>query len=771
MAKAKPRNPKGFLVRGSGKPKAPKKPPEHSQNEYTQSIVRILGVVSEGPIEGLQGWTDGVQLDETPLSSNGVMNFANVGLDFRAGNPWQSHMSTFADEINNQQNVGTEVKGNLPPVTKVIVNNNIDSIGLSLSFTLQEYPSSGGVVGSSVAFEIWIKEGNGAYALKLSRTVSGRYASPIVLDFKFEVQRGLNRYEVRVKRLTPDNPNTTQYQQVLTWVSYSENSAVRLRYPYSALVGVQLDAQQFDSTPEFGFLAGGRLVQIPSNAAITPTRGLQFSGPWNGTLVEPHQAVSDPAWILYDLLTNEIYGLGKQLGYGTIDRWSFYELSKWCNTLVPSATGGMEPRYSCNFLISDKEDAWRVLDSIRSIFAGFLYYINGTVYVAWDSPKPATMQFTTADVVDGIFSYSRPPYSDRYSVALVTWIDPSDNYKQAVESVEDLALIDKLGVIVKEISAFGCTSRGQAIRAGKMSLRSPGTVTFTARSYAGRARPGSVIKIFDNRRQSLESSGLVAASAPLPGGQLRITLDRPVTIDPGQSYTLTCGTHTLSASGDPSASTIEDRMVLTGPGSYLELTVPAYGGVIISGTNWVLSSGPITPELYTVINVVSLSENNYTTYEVFAIEHDPNLWSEIELGLVAPLIEPRSRIPTVPPPPTNVGVTSRVIASQSGGNTNTLYISWDAPKNSDGTRNPYISGYYVEYRRGLDGVWGETRTVNTPNLEIDGVQSGAYYQARVASITLAGQPSLWVESKSYYAGSNFTADFGSRNNSAMLTLL
>jgi predicted phage tail protein len=744
----------GPVPSGRGMGKKPKQPKTEEQKVFTESELSILGVLCEGPIEGIIGGDKGVRIDGTPLQNpDNSYNFNNVRTDYRRGDWSQARMPGFGDEVVNQRTVGTTVKANLPPPVKQINNRDVDTIAVSLSFTMQRFPKKGGVAGSTIEFEIWIKEGNLGFTRRKKAKVSGRIASPVVYDFRFEVLPGKTDYAVKVVRLTPESTNPDELQQTLEWVSLAEIVTVKMTYPNSAIYGVGVDAKQFGNIPEFSFDCGGWLLDIPVGHDVDPVNRRtvrrayyeQNNITWDGQFWRATIASSDPAWQLYNLLSNPVAGMGRYVTRDRLDKWSFYALSQWCSELISDGKGGLEPRFSCNVLLGDKEDAWRTLDALRSVFRGFLYYLNGTVYAAFDSPKVPVMQFTRADVIDGIFNYVRPPLSGRYSVAIVTWIDANDNYQQAIEQVFNDDLIDEMGYRPLELSAFGCTSQGQANRAGRMALHYPETVSFTARDYAHMARPGDVISIFDSRRLGLENGGLVVDYSTPAQDEAIVKLDRPVVLKPGLSYQLSV---TL-----PSGF-MEQVQVNTPPGSRLELTIDAPSQPLLSGCNWVLISAELRPTSWTVVNVTSRNDSNYTTHEIFAIEHDPTLWATVENGLFIEPREPQRRPPEIVPVPRNVvvsgGFVQNDLASIDGSLAGavaapSLYVSWAPPINSDGTSDAYVSGYVIELQRG-DEDWGEGQSTNGTSVQFDGLQPNVSYAARVATVYITGAASTWVES-------------------------
>lgn len=746
---------------GFGKKKQ-KRPREDKQNIFSNSKLQVLGVISEGPCEGVIGGAKGVRIDGVPVQNeDNTLNFSGVLLDFRNGTQFQPRIPGYGDEVASERSVGVEVLANLPPVTKTISNKSLDAVAVSIGFAMEEYPPDGGVLGSTLHFRVWIKEGNGAFVLRHEDILTGRYSSLTVADLYFPVnnQAGTVRsFQIRVERVTPQDVDTDRYRRTLKWQSFTEIIEAKIRYPWLEVVAMQVSADQSEADSEVSFVNGGRLIEIPNNSVVAVDRGLDYSGVWGGGFVEPTRAPTCPAWILYDLLSNPRYGMGRVIERDTLDRWSFYELSKFCNELIPDGRGGLERRFACNvYLDGSKEDSWRVVDSFRSIFRGFAYYQEGVVRIASSRPATPTLQFTQADVVDSVFNYTRPPLTDRYSVALVTWIDPTDEYQQAIETVEIPELVHEYGYRVMELTAFACTSQGQARRAGLAALLQPETVQFTARRYSSYCRPGDVIQIADNRRSESESGGLILDVPEVGATLTRITLDRGVSIAAGVTYSLSIS---LPTGG------LESRPVQSAPGNQIELLVPNYSHPPQFGTNWILTSAIVEPQLFTVINVIPDPDSNYSLFEIFGVEFDPGRQNYIDYGWSLQQRQTRQAVPNVISPP--IGLALQAVFF---GTVPSLFVNWQAPTNPQGGRDPFITGYYVEIKRGLAGDWGETRTTSTPGLEIDGLVTETY-TARVASIAIDGKSSQWIESSPIYlSGPNLWADFSRSESSVMLAVV
>ncbi|MFM6607072.1 MAG: host specificity protein J [Dolichospermum sp.] len=697
------------------------------------SVVSVLGVVSEGEIEGPINGLKSIFLDETPIqNADDSLNFKDFTWDYRLGTQGQSRIPGFADEVTSETSVNTEVKYNLP-VTRTITNANLDIIRIRLGIILQEYPPGGGVLGLNVGFKIWIKQGAGAFVLVGEGDLGGRFPTITEFEYAFAVNNALgtvSNFSVRVERTTPQDTDETRYQRILRWQSYVEATETKLAYPNSALFGFGFKAVEFQSLPQVSLKLAGRKIRIPSNATPTATRGLTFSGIWDGTFVTPSVAVADPAWILYDLITNTRYGLGRYINQSQIDKWALYEISQYCNEYVPDGYGGTEHRFQCHLLLEGKDEAYKVIQQFLSIFRGFSYWISGAIGFVSDKPGSPVTQFTQSDIEEGMFSYTRTGLKTRHTVALVTWVNPDDFYRQSVEAIDDPNGIAKYGVREIEVSAFACTSRGQARRAGYATLLTDRleqeTVTFKCRAYGTYVKPGDIIRIMDSKRADIRYGGLIAASTTTS-----ITLDNPVEILENEVYSLTV----MLADG-----TIQERVVTNSPetaATILTLDL-ALSSAPPPESNWILASSKVQPQLFRVINPVPSSGSTEMMIEITAIEYNPAKYSQIENGWSLEPLPPRRNPPVVVSMPRNITLSYQTLDLFD------LNVVWDFPL-LNGERDPFITSYRIELRLGDNGFWGNTRSETNTSTQFTNISAGKYY-VRVAAINLNGKSSPWLVS-------------------------
>lgn len=741
---------KGFGGSGGGGGGSPTQTPTSGTST---SVVSVLGVVSEGEIEGLINGLKSIFLDETPIqNADDSLNFKDFTWDYRLGTQGQSRIPGFGDEVTSETSVNTEVKHNLP-ITRAITNANLDVIRVRLGIILQEYPPDGGVLGLNVGFKIWIKQGAGAFVLAGEGNLGGRFPTITEFEYGFAVNNvggTVSNFSVRVERTTPQDTDETRYQRILRWQSYTEATETKLAYPNSALFGFSFKAAQFQSLPQVSLKLAGRKIRIPSNATPTATRGLTFSGTWNGTFITPSVAVADPAWILYDLITNTRYGLGRYIDQSQIDKWALYEISQYCNEYVPDGYGGTEHRFQCHLLLEGKDEAYRVIQQFLSIFRGFSYWISGAIGFVSDKPGSPVAQFTQSDIEEGMFSYTRTGLKTRHTVALVTWVNPDDFYRQSVEAIDDPNGIAKYGVREIEISAFACTSRGQARRAGYATLLTDRleqeTVTFRCRAYGTYIKPGDIIRIMDSKRADIRYGGLIAASTTTS-----ITLDNPVEILEDEIYTLTV----MLADG-----TIHERVVTNSPET--AATILTLDLALLSApppeSNWILASSTVQPQLFRVINRVPSSGSTEMMHEITAIEYNPAKYSQIENGWSLEPLPPSSNPPTVVSVPRNITLSYQTIDLFN------LNVVWDFPL-LDGKQDPFITGYTIQLRLGDYGLWENSRFTSTTSTQFTNISAGKYY-VRVAAVDVNSKSSLWVVSSPIsLTKNNWVGVFASRYTS------
>ena len=430
-------------------------------------------------------------------------------------------------------------------------------------------------------------------------------------------------WDIRVSRLTADSTQAS-LQNKTFFDSYTEIIDAKLRYPNSAVFGIQIDARQFNSIPSRAYEIYGIKVKVPGNYNPV-TRS--YTGEWDGDFQIAW--TDNPAWIFYDIITNARYGLGQFIDADSVDKWGLYSIAQYCDELVPNGLGGVEPRFTCNAFIQTRYEAYNLIMQMASIFRAMTYWSSEQITCAQDRPADPVALFTSANVIDGQFNYSGSSVKARHTVALVTWNDPNDRYRQKVEYVEDQEGIERYGVVQTEVVAFGCTSRGQAHRMGRWILYTERmeseTVTFKAGMDAALVYPGAIIHTQDQFRSGERFGGRILSATTT-----EVTVDSPITIEAGKTYELSVVL--------PDGS-IEAKGLTNAPGSHTALSLDsALSDTPQDFAMWVLSASDLVPEEW---RVVSITESEPGIVEISALASRQDKYAAIEQDL---LLEPISTI-------------------------------------------------------------------------------------------------------------------------------
>lgn len=728
----------GIVVHnGGGGGKGNSSPTEQASAALSRATIRIIELLSEGPIQGFVGDSRlNTFLDDTPiLNSDGSLNFTNYTNDWRAGTTDQTYLPGYGNEVASETSVGIDVTNNFP-VTRQIVNNQLDAIRVRLGFQLQEFQDDGDITGAEVEFVIRIKEGNGALTERYRQVINARFETLTEYDYQFPVDNlggTVDAFTVRVESSAPDDASS-KLQKIVKFQSYTEVIQQKLSYPHSAIIGQQFAAEQFNSVPSRSYKIGGIRCRIPTNAVVTTDGGLNFTGAWDMTFYRPSEATSDPAWQLFELLTNKRFGVGNRISESQIDTASLYEISQHNNTYIADGFGGVERRYLCNTVIQSTEDAHDQLQLLLNACNAHQYWGGDKIYFWQDRPASPISQVTNANVVDGSFKYGSTDIRSRNSICNVVWNDPNDKYQRAVEPVDVTEAIDKFGVREVDFTAPGCTSRGQAVRAGRRRIYSDlyetETCTFKMAVFGIFFRPGDVIEVFDWKKPNLRYAGLV-----LNGTTTVIQLDAPILLPAGGTYKLQL---TLPVSGQ---LTLEERTIANNAGSHQSITVTsAFSVAPVPGATW--SVDVVTPQTYRVRGMKAENDNQ-AVVEIVAGTYYDQKQNLVETGFDLTPVPLPIIIPTVVNSPTNVRLIDITVDSQI-----TLLGSWQPPVDSSGNADLFVSAYQYQYKKGLTGTWQDIKTVTSNSARIEGLTLGSYY-IRVATVYISGKTSAWVESPAY----------------------
>jgi len=589
---------------------------------------RVVIAMCEGEIGGLVDGHKSVFFGDTPLqASDGTYNFQGVTVETRNGTPDQAYLAGFP-AVENDVSVEADVTFT-GSITRRIDNVSANAARVRVQLTqglMSQNSSTGDLNASSVSVAIEVRPSGGVFTRLVEDTITGKTTSAYEKTYRVELT-GSAPWDLRVVRLTADS-ETAYLRNATKWSSYTEIIDRKCTYPHTALLGVAVDGQKFGSSvPTLSAEIYGRILLVPANYDPA-TRA--YTGIWDGTF---KLAWSDnAAWCFYDMILNPMYGLGiADSGL----KWYLYEIAQYCDGLVPDGYGGLEPRFTCNLVLNTQEDAYQVISTLASIFRGMAYWASGSVACSQDRPEGASHLVTPAHVVDGSLSYGGTDLKSRHTVCLVTWNDPSDGGRTAVEVVEDAAGIRRYGWRQTDKVSVGCRSRGQARRCGKWvletELNETDTLTYVGGMQYADAMPGSILKVLDSEIADVRHSGAVKSAT-----ESHVVLDAPVTIEAGEAYLLSV----VLPDG-----TVVDASVVNAPGETdtLDLAAPL-SAVPLPNAMWTLSYAGAEVRYF---RVLANRETKPHLYEISAVEHDPDKYARVEEDFTfdAPTT---SRVPTGP---------------------------------------------------------------------------------------------------------------------------
>ncbi|MFT2667977.1 phage attachment tail tip protein J [Escherichia coli] len=602
------------MGKGSSKGHTPR---EAKDNLKSTQLLSVIDAISEGPVEGPVDGLKSVLLNSTPvLDTEGNTNISGVTVVFRAGEQEQTPPEGF-ESSGSETVLGTEVKYDTP-ITRTITSANIDRLRFTFGVqALVETTSKGDRNLSEVRLLVQIQR-NGGWVTEKDITIKGKttsqYLASVVVD-----NLPPRPFNIRMRRMTPDS-TTDQLQNKTLWSSYTEIIDVKQGYPNTALVGVQVDSEQFGSQQvSRNYHLRGRILQVPSN--YNPqTR--QYSGIWDGTFKPAYS--NNMAWCLWDMLTHPRYGMGKRLGAADVDKWALYVIGQYCDQSVPDGFGGTEPRITCNAWLTTQRKAWDVLSDFCSAMRCMPVWNGQTLTFVQDRPSDKVWTYNRSNVVmpdDGApFRYSFSALKDRHNAVEVNWIDPNNGWETATELVEDTQAIARYGRNVTKMDAFGCTSRGQAHRAGlwliKTELLETQTVDFSVGAEGLRHVPGDVIEICDDDYAGISTGGRVLAV----NSQTRtLTLDREITL-PSSGTTLIS---LVDGNGNPVS--VEVQSVTDG----VKVKVSRVPDGVAEYSVWGLKLPTLRQRLF---RCVSIRENDDGTYAITAVQHVPEKEAIVDNG-------------------------------------------------------------------------------------------------------------------------------------------
>lgn len=697
----------------------PRQPAEARNNLLSKSYAKVLVAIGEGEFAGTPTAAD-IYLDGTPLvSASGLENFGGVKWEYRPGTIDQTHIPGLP-EVSNEFPIGFTLTNSVA-YTRLITNSQLDAIRITLEWpAILQQKDNGDIVGYNIEYAIDISTNGGAYVEQGKwDTNSGKTTVEYNRTHRLNLPKPGTSWTVRVRRITP-NQNNAKYQDVMKVKTYAEVIDARLRYPNTALLYVEFDAELFGGTrvPRISLKTKGRLVQVPTN--YNPVTRI-YSGVWNGTF--KWAWTDNPAWVFYDIVTNERFGLGSRLKANMVDKWTLYQVGQYCDISVPDGKGGTEPRYTCNVYIQSRKEAWQVLRDITAIFNGMLYW-NGTQLVA-SADMPVAVNtvrtYNRSNVIDGRFGYGSTSEKTIYTSSLVSFDDPENHYETAVEAVNDLNLVQRYKTWAQaELSAIGCTSRGEAQRKGKYTMLTNSlnrVVTFKLGLEGYLPKPGEVIGVADQ----------ILAGANLAGRVSTATLNT-VTLDRVPNAVAGDILYVNKADG----IVAEGRTVLSVNGKVVTVTTN-YSAIPTSELGWYVEKATLKSQLYRITKVTWSDDEGQ--YEVTGVQYEDSKYAAVDSGA---RLEARP-ITSIPAggqaAPTNLTLTTFTFIEQTLAVTS-LSAKWTA---AAGAMN-----YEGQWRKD-GGDWNNVGLTATAGFDVRGIYKGNY-QFRVRAINALGTKSVWVES-------------------------
>ncbi|WP_164116212.1 host specificity protein J [Stenotrophomonas maltophilia] len=691
-------------------------PVETADSLHSISYAKVLDLTSEGEIRGLVAGNQSIYLNEVPIqNSDGTFNFNGVRVETRSGTQDQEYIAGFPS-VENEIGVGVELRDT--PVVRTASGQDLSAVRIRFGVPAlqRQNTENGDTEGYAVEYAIDLSTDGGAFSTVLTNAFRGKTTTEYQRSHRIDLPPG-NQWQVRIRRLTP-NANSSTVADTVNVISVTEIIDVKLRYPNCAIAAIQIDGSQFQGKPTTAYRIWGRIIRVPSNYdPIART----YTGVWDGTFKSAW--TNNPAWVFFDMVTNDRFGLGDRIPLDWVNRYRLYEIAQYCDQLVSDGMGGMEPRFTCSLYLQTRESAHKVLQDMASMFRGISFYAAGQIMASADMPKDPVYTYSQANVVDGKFAYTGSGSKARHTVALVSWSDPDDFGRQKVEPVQLQEGIVRYGVNQIEVTAFGCHSKSQAQRVGLHILYSENleteTVSFAVGLDALNCMPGDVIQVADATRAGRRNSGRISAAAASS-----LTLDVvPPSMQAGDLLRATL------PSGKTEARTIsgvnpETRVV----------TVSAPWSVVpVAQSIWATESSDLVMQQF---RVISITEDDGLTYRITALQHRPDKFAAIDDG--TRLEPPPISIvpPSVQPPPANVRMSSHVVIDQ-GIATPVLTIEWDAADKA--------IAYDVEWRRD-DLNWVRVGRVGTASAEVRGIYAGKYL-ARVRAVNAlnaVSQPALSV---------------------------
>ncbi|SYS87481.1 TipJ family phage tail tip protein [Klebsiella pneumoniae] len=697
---------------GGSKQRTPTEQPDDLQSVAKAKILLALG---EGEFAGGLTGKD-IYLDGTPLeNADGSQNFSGVSWEFRHGTQAQTYIQGIPG-TENEISVGTEVSSKTA-WTHTFTNTQLSAVRVRLKWpSLMKQEDDGDVVGNTVKYAIDLQTDGGAWQTVLETAVTGKTTSGYERSHRIDLPQAGSTWTLRLRKISPD-ANSVKVGDVMTLQSYTEVIDAKLRYPNTALLYIEFDSSQFNgSIPQISCEPRGRVIRVPDN--YNPeTR--EYTGVWTGGF--KWAWTDNPAWIYYDIVIADRFGLGNRLSSANISKWTLYQIAQYCDQLVPDGRGGdgMEPRYTCNVYVQERNDAYTVLRDFAAIFRGMTCWNGEQIVVQADMPRDVDFTYTRANII-GKPRYSSSSSQVRYTNALVSWSDPDNAYADAMEPAFIPELVSRYSFNQLEMTAIGCTRQSEAHRKGLWGILTNNKDRMVEIDVGldGRIpQPGYIIALADELLAGRVNGGRISAV----NGRV-ITLDRDVDAKPGDRLQLNL------------PSGISQSRTIQAVNGRRQITVTtAYSETPERECVWAIESDDLFLQQYRVTGV---KENSDATLTITGVAHDPDKFPRIDTGAIIDQ-RPVSVLPAGnQSPPDDIVITSRSVVNQ-GISVETMQVNWSA-----------VSGaiaYEAQWRRN-DGNWINVPRSSTTSFEVSGIYAGRYL-VRVRAINAAEISSGWAYSE------------------------
>ncbi|MBW9460487.1 host specificity protein J [Kluyvera sp. EC_51] len=693
---------------GGSKSRTPTEQPDDLQSVAKAKLLVALG---EGEFAGGLTGKD-IYLDGTPLeNADGSKNFGGVVWDFRPGTQAQQYIQGIPGS-ENEISMGVEISSSTA-WTRTFTNTLLSAVRLRIKWpSIYKQQDNGDLVGYTINYAIDLQTDGGTWKTVLSTRVSGKTTTGYERSHRIDLPQSGSTWTLRLRKTTGD-ANSAKVGDTMTLQSYTEVIDAKLRYPNTALLYIEFDSSQFNgSIPQISCEPKMRVIRVPDNYD-PETRS--YLGTWTGAF--KWAWTDNPAWVFYDLVLSDRFGLGNRLTAANIDKWSLYEVAQYCDQMVPDGKGGdgTEPRYTCNVYVQDRNDAYTVMRDFAAIFRGMTYWGGDQIVALADMPRDIDFSYTRANVIDGLFTYASSTTKTRYTTALVSWSDPDNAYADAMEPVFEQQLVARYGFNQLEMTAIGCTRQSEANRKGRWGILTNNkdrVVTFSVGLDGNIPQPGYIIAVADE-----------LLSGKVTGGRIRSVNGRVIELD---------------RVADAAAG---DRLILNLPsGAAQSRTIQAINGNKITVTTafsetpeaecvWVVESDELYAQQY---RVVSVADNNDGTFTISGAAHDPDKYARIDTGAI---IDQRP-VSVIPPSnqsaPDDIAIGSYSVVQQ-GISVETLRATWSVVDNA--------IAYEAQWRRN-DGNWVNVPRSSTTSFEVESIYAGRYL-VRVRAINAAEISSGW----------------------------